>query len=289
MKLRLDLVNPSPWRVGFPIGPFTWTKRKRLQENRNTMTVFLGPPRSGKTNAASVDGENCSVSRAYKAKDITFLPQDYLHSISQAAAGDQKQFDEPGAEWGSRQFMSIENKMLNATHVTFGSKLINVDWAVPVLRMQDVQARMLINYVFTFRDTGPRGIAKFAKNWVDAYTGKTGRTNLGLCYWAEAWQERPEELKEYLEMKIQYQDSSYARYYREFAKGEDEFKEKADESNDAIKAVIDKISKDSMPYLTSRGLVAPESFRREFHLTHMDAKEVARQVNAILRNRALQK
>jgi hypothetical protein len=170
--------------------------------------------------------------------------------------------------------------MLNATHVTFGSKLINVDWAVPVLRMQDVQARMLVNYVFIFRDTGPKGIARFSKNWVDAYTGKTGRTNMGLCYWGEAWQDRPEEQKEYLEMKKQYQDISYSKYYKEFAKGDDEFKERSAQQTLDFQNALTAVTANPMAYLNRSGKgIDPESVRREFGLTNRDAGEIARLVN----------
>ena len=261
------------------MGPFTWTKLKRLSEGMNTMVVFIGPPRTGKTEDASTDGENCSQNRPFRARDINFLPYDYVGALKRGAVGDQVNFDEPGAEWGNRAFATASNKMLNATHVTFGSKLIFVDWAVPVLKMQDVQARMLVNFTFTLRDTGPRGIARLAKNWVNGFTGKFGRTNLGSCWFAAAWQGRPEERKEYLEMKAQYQDSRYERYFNEFAKADDEFKEKSKTSTDNINLALAAIRKDDEPYRNSRGNLDPNTIAHDFYLTLQDARYVVTAFN----------
>jgi hypothetical protein len=222
--LKVDL-RPRP---GFAGGPYSYTVKRRLQQDRTTFTAFLGEPRSSKSNDATVLGESVSQNALFRAKDITFLPRDYIRSIIDAKPGDYRQFDEPGAEWGARAFMSVKNKMLNATHITFGSKLITVGWAVPVLTMEDKIGRQLINYVFVTRNTGPKGITKFYQNWVNPYTGRTGRTGLGTCWWAKRFSDRPEEEKEYLEMKRQYQDEQYAKYYTDFAREDDEFKEKSE-------------------------------------------------------------
>jgi hypothetical protein len=223
--MRVNL-GPNP---GFADDPFSYTVKKRLQQDRTTFTAFLGEPRSSKSNDATVLGECVSQNAPFRARDITFLPRDYIKSIIEAKPGDYRQFDEPGAEWGARAFMSAKNKMLNATHITFGSKLIMVGWAVPVLTMEDKIGRQLINYAFVTRNTGPKGITKLYQSWVNPYTGRTGRTGLGTCWWARRFRDRPEEEKEYLEMKKQYQDEQYAKYYMDFAKEDDESKEKSNE------------------------------------------------------------
>lgn len=265
-------------RQGFQSDPLTWTVKKRLENDKNTMLVWLGDPRAGKSNANSVTGENLVVrpNQSFRARDISFLPMDYIGAIQKAGPGDYKQFDEPGAEWGARNFMSIENKMLNATHITFGSKLINVGWSVPVLRMQDVTSRMLIKYVFEMKDTGPKGMGRFYKNWVSHYTGKTGRTRLGTIWFSEAWQNRPEERKEYLEMKENYQDTSYEKYYKEFARMDDENKDKVDAAMKAVDKAIAEVSKNPTTFMNRRGNLDRDYIRRAFpDLTVADARYVA--------------
>jgi hypothetical protein len=235
--MKVDL-GPRP---GFGGGPFTYAVKRRLRQDRTTFTVFLGEPRSSKSNDATVLGENVSQSGPFRAKDITFLPRDYIKSIITAQPGDYRQFDEPGAEWGARAFMSVKNKMLNATHITFGSKLIMVGWAVPVLTMEDKIGRQLINYAFVTRNTGPKGITRFYQCWVNPYTGKTGRTGLGTIWWARRFQDRPEEEKEYLEMKKQYQDEQYAKYYLDFAREDDDFKVKSNAALEEKRAKIKEL------------------------------------------------
>lgn len=276
----------DPWAPadGYVPNPLTYAIKKRLQQNRNTMIVSIGDPRSGKSEDEKAQGEEYSLNRPFKAKDITFLPTDYIQALMRGVAGDFVLFDEPGAEWGARNFMSVENKMLNATHITFGSKLVNVGWAVPVLKMQDVVSRMLVRYVLYHRGDGPKGIAAFYRNWVNHYTGKTGRTRLGTIWFARAFQDRPEEAKEYDEMKQQYQDKSYERYYRDFAKSDDDFKDKSEETQANIKKAVELLRADPMRYLNRRGHITGASIKNEFKLTARDADEVARQVNSFLDN-----
>jgi hypothetical protein len=229
--------------------------KKRLREDRNTMSVSLGPPRSGKSESQKTLGGMCKLASLgpFKAKDVTFLPQDYLDRLRSGQPGDYAVFDEPGAEWGNRNFASIENKMLNATHITMGSKLVNVGWAVPVLLMQDKVSRMLVNFTFIFRGSGPKGIGKFYQNWVDPFTGKTGRVRLGMVWFARAFQDQPEEARLYDEMKKQYQEDRYRKYYEDFAKGDDENAEKVKEVEELRTKVVVEIMEDPTPYLKELG------------------------------------
>ena len=276
MKFKLD---PLPWRSEFQDDPFTYQIKLRLREKRNTMVAFISDPRAGKSNAEKVLGEQININRPFKARDITFLPTDYLEAITKAEPGDYRPFDEPGAEWSSRRFMSIKNQMMNATHVTFGSKYINVGWAIPVLTMQDLQARMLIKYVFYMNSTGPKGMARLYQNWVNHYTGKTGRTKLGGCWFAPCFQDRPEEEKEYDEMKKNYQDQSYEKYYKEFSKADDPYKAKVEENMEKLQTALKKVLESPSQYLNSKGRVDANSLRLEFGTTVRDSEVIARQAN----------
>lgn len=275
--MKVDYWAPAPGRIA---NPLTWSLKRRLRYDRNTMLVYIGDPRSGKSNSASLTGEEMSLNRPFSAKDIAFLPQDYIHRLSVGTPGDYVEFDETAAEYSNRDAMTRRNKMLNATHVTFGSKYITVGWALPVLQMQDAQSRMLVRYVFEHAGEGPRGRGvRFYQNWVDHWSGKTGRTYKGLVWFAKAWIGRPEEAKEYREMKAQYQDASYSKYVREFEKTDDAFADKANEMNSNIAKAVAEIPKNPMPYTNSRGRIDRRYIKREFHLTDDDAGYVANTVN----------
>lgn len=255
--------------------PFIWKLKKRLQQDMNSMIASTGYPRRGKSDSQTTIMENISLNHPFRAKEITFLPQDYMATLMKSEQGDSALFDEPGAEYSNRNFMSIVNKMLNATHITFGSKLITVGWAVPSLKMQDVTTMRLLTYFFTMDAEGQRGRSRFYKTWMDPYSGKFGREQLGRVWFAPAWINRPEERKEYLEMKRQYQDSSYERYYKEFARSDDDNADKIAQAKTNIERALLTLSTNPLPYMNVRGKIDREAIRREFNLTYGDARYVA--------------
>ncbi len=255
--------------------PFIWKLKKRLQQDMNSMIASTGYPRRGKSESQTTIMENISLNHAFRAKEVTFIPQDYMGRLMQAEAGDSVQFDEPGAEYSNRNFMSIVNKMLNATHITFGSKLITVGWAVPSLKMQDVTTMRLLTYFFTMDAEGQRGRSRFYKTWIDPYSGKFGREQLGRVWFGPAWINRPDERKEYLEMKRQYQDSSYEKYYKEFAKSDDDNADKVEIAKSNIQHALEVLSTNPLPYMNNRGSIDREQIRREFSLSYGDARYVA--------------
>jgi hypothetical protein len=266
--MKIDFEPPE----GYQDDPLSYTLKRRLKEDRNTMTVSLGPPRSGKT-TSQIDIGWMAKSKKYgifNAKDVTFLPRDYVGALASGQPGEYKVFDEPGAEWNNRDFARVENKMLNATHITMGSKYINVGWAVPVLLLQDKVSRMLVNYTFKFRGSGRKGMCRFYQNWVDAFTGKTGRTRLGGIHFAPAWQDNPEELKEYEEMKKHYQDTRYEHYIKEFAGEDDENADKIQAWKTRIDSIVAEIMKESDKYTNHLGHIDRSLISFDFKLKDRD-------------------
>ena len=274
-------------RPGYGRGLIPLLIRDRLMDEINTMTASAGPLRSGKSvsqqslgEEADANGWQKEIQNGVKVEDIpphllipqadggykvydpcfdhkhiTFLPQDYLKAIRNARPGCYIIFDEPGAEWSARRFMSIKNQLLNSTHITFGSKLVNVGWAVPVLQFQDINSVRLVNYLFLMT-LSKRGSGRFYQNWVNPRTGKWGSEKKGWVHFYRPFQDRPEETKEYLEMKRQYQDSSYEKYYAEFEKSDKSEKGVEDEEK---KVDLDKIVKEILTHVddfkTPRGTV----------------------------------
>ena len=191
-------------------------------------------------------------------KHVTFLPQHYLHSIRHGKPGEYLLYDEPGAESSARRFMTIRNQLLNKTIITFRSLKISTGWAVPILNLQDITANRLVNYLFVMSPNEP-GSARFYSSWTNPRTAQTGALQIGWVHFSPPFQDRPEELKEYLELKKQYQDSSYDKYYKEFEQmekkesGEEEEEEKVD-----IEAIVKEILASPDDYKTPKGLISEE-------------------------------
>lgn len=246
------------------------------------MFAATGRVRSGKSNTVTCIGEEMSLNRPLRARDITFWPPDYIADLQRKSFGDFAQFDEPAAEWNNRDFMSAKNKMLNATHVIFGSIGITVGWALPSLGNIDKGARELVTYIFEMNGRGNRGRARFYETWMNRFSGKVGRKRLGSIWFGRAWQGRPEEAKEYGEIKRQYQDEHFSKSLHEFAEDDDQYQDKAAElskkKDEAVKAILGNLTS----YTNSRGHVSAEAFENEFRLPHRAALDVARRVNAVL-------
>lgn len=293
--MRIDVWAPAPIYgpddkpsgLTYIKNPLTYYLLRRLKQGRNTMMAATGDPRSGKSNTISCIGEECSVSHPFKAKDVTLEPLVYMHALANGRPGDFVQFDEPAAEYNNRDFATAKNKMLNATHVTFGSKYINVGWALPVFQTTDLGARMLCKLVFEHPGEGRRGIVWFYKNWVNHYTGKTGRTKQGSILFGKAWQDRPEEEKEYLEIKRNYQDKKYAGIIRDFAASDDLFKSKAEDRTTRIKAAVAEVLKNPTRYYNDKGRIVARTITKEigqqFGLKGNDPYDVVDEVMATLK------
>ena len=230
-----------------------------------------------KCHVETADVEIVKYDPCFDHKHVSFLPQDYLKAIRNGSAGEYILFDEPGAEASARRFMTIKNQLLNKTIITFRSLKIGTGWAVPILNLQDITANRLVNFLFIMSPNEP-GSARFYSSWTNPRTAQTGATQHGWTHFMQPFQDRPEELDEYLEMKRQYQDSSYDKYYKEF---EDMEKKEAGIKDEEEKIDIDEIvkailgSEDLEMYKTPKGLINRSMVR----LYHPELK--AFQVDAV--------
>ena len=205
---------------GYEFDAFMHTIYRRLMHSKNTFSASLGRPREGKSWSQLTIGCMVDARHDFDASHIAFYPQDYLKKISTFHRGCYVVFDEPGAEWSARRFMSIANQMMSATHITFGSRLINVGWAVPNLKMQDINASRLLNFSFYLPgEPFPVGVARMYGHESNVYKALSYRTFLAYAWFAKPFQDNPDELKKYEEMKADYQDKSYSEYYDRFGEG----------------------------------------------------------------------
>lgn len=302
---KLSYITPAP---GVEIDPFTYAIDQSLNSDENSLVCFVGNPRRGKSNGGKVVGElidangrmeypqngekpiphfyDPATGKVYRpcfnAKHIGFLPRDYIGLIRKGKKGDFTLFDEPGGELSSRRSSSFWNVLISSVIITFGSLLINTGWAVPILPQQDVNIARMMKWLFTFTSRGPKGFARIYKGWVNHRTGERGQEQIGYCLFAQAFQGRPEEEKEYQENKKQYQDKKYEKDYLEF---EEEEKNKTTESN--IEYVVQEVLKDPTEFLGKRGAIQLHILIQRFHIQYKAGIEVKRKIELALAKKSV--
>jgi len=276
---------------GYLDDPFSYTIRRRLSRDENTMIVALGQPRRGKSYAIMTIAEMNDARHDFDAEHVTFLPQDYLDKISHSHKGCFIIFDEPGAEWSSRRFMSIENVLLSATHITFGSKLINVAWAVPNMKQQDVNAVRLLNYSLVMKKSPfHKGTAKLYYNSANEMTGKQYRYGLGMVNFALPFQDNPDELKKYEEAKKDYQDEKYEEYYQRFLEKNENKVEKNKLEIKEIEDIVKQVISDPLKYsimTKGKSKLNIDIIQHEASIKKMDAKTVYVLVKKMMQDRGV--
>jgi hypothetical protein len=249
------------------------------------MVAILGQPRSGKSFGNMMIGEMVDIN-GFTADNVAFIPQDYIDLIRKKKEGSYIVFDEPGAEWSNRRFMSVANILLNSTHITFGSRLINVGWAMPSLKNVDVTAERLVNYVFTtLLPPYPRGTAKLYESWMDSYEGTSGRKYLGTVFFFPPFKDNPEELKKYLQKKSEYQDKRYEEYYISFAEKAGKStgaKLSKDETMEIAKSIADNPAK-----FVNKSSINEDLISMEMNISKPDAKNVKILAERLLRQKGI--
>jgi hypothetical protein len=129
-----------------------------------------------------------------------------LDHIQQLPEGCVATYDEPGATFGHRDYMTKLNRMMSFTIQTFGSRLISTVWCLPMLPLMDLVGRNLLNYSVWMRD---RGYGWVYKHNVNVHTGKPYKKLIMTVRFKKPFQEKPRELVEYEKMKREFQDVNY--------------------------------------------------------------------------------
>ena len=301
---KLSYITPAP---GMEIDPFTFQMDQSLNQDENTLICLTGKPRRGKSNGGQTIGElvdargkmeypqngekpiphfyDALTGKVYRPcfdhTHIGFLPKEYLKLISEGKKGEFMLFDEPGGELTSRRSSSFYNVLISSVIITFGSKLINTGWAVPILPQQDVNIARMMSWLFTFTTRGPKGYARLYKGWVNHRTGQRGQEQIGYCYFALAFQGRPEETKAYNEMKKQYQDKKYEKDYQDF---EEEEKSKTTESS--IAYIVEEVMKDATAFIGKRGAIDVHAIINKFKCQYKAATAAKREIEKRLEGKS---
>lgn len=142
--MRTDLVHVEKWLSDI--------RNRMLFNNKNWLTINCGETGSGKSYSALSQADIISP-RGFRMKNLVFTPLQFLERIKDSddfKKGDVIIFDEAGVGMSSREWYSIQNKLLGNILQTFRHMNVGVIFTTPNISFIDIQARRLFhNYIET--------------------------------------------------------------------------------------------------------------------------------------------
>tara|TARA_Y100000401_G_C8317793_1_gene223545 strand:+ start:329 stop:1405 length:1077 start_codon:yes stop_codon:yes gene_type:complete len=155
---------------------FEYVISKRLKEQRNTMIFILGAPRTGKSWSSITLANAIDQNNDFDHSHIVWTIPELVQLIKNTKEKCCIVFDESGANFSNRNFMSSWNKALNFILQTFGSRYINIIFNLPLLSFADKSARDMATFSLLMMK---RGEARAYSHWSDLHFGKNFRRFLG--------------------------------------------------------------------------------------------------------------
>jgi len=143
MNLRIDLGNLFIKRI----------RDRLLKKNKNWLCICCGDTGSGKSYSAIALANMISPRGITIKRNVVFNPIQFMERINNKKdlkKGDILIFDEAGVGMSSREWYSVQNKLLGSILQTFRNLNLGVIFTTPNLSFMDVQARKLFhNYLET--------------------------------------------------------------------------------------------------------------------------------------------
>jgi|TARA_R100001086_G_scaffold105834_1_gene53239 hypothetical protein len=158
---------------------FTWLLRKRTDEKRNNLIMFLGQTRSGKSYSSISLGYLIDQNHDFNSQHIIFKISDLIQTIQTTKEKCTLILDETGAELNSRKFASTMNILTGALLQTWGSRYINLIMNLPSMNLTDKTARTLTSFSLRMRT---RGYATVYSHWYSVFDGKPFMRSVGTNF-----------------------------------------------------------------------------------------------------------
>tara|TARA_Y100000310_G_scaffold158454_1_gene157861 strand:+ start:122 stop:1009 length:888 start_codon:yes stop_codon:yes gene_type:complete len=128
-------------------------KTRLLRNNKNWLAICCGDTGSGKSYSALALANAISPRGITIKRNVVFNPIQFMERVNNKAdlkKGDIIIFDEAGVGMSSREWYSVQNKLLGSILQTFRNLNLGVIFTTPNLSFIDVQARKLFhNYMET--------------------------------------------------------------------------------------------------------------------------------------------
>ena len=140
---------------GYAENFFGKIRYRMLNQNRNWLAIICGETGSGKSYSALTMADIISPRGITIQRNLLWEPKQIFETIKNMKylkKGDTFIFDEAGVGYSSRDWWSIQNKLLGAVLQTFRALNIGLIFTVPNLSFVDIQGRKLFhNYFETMR------------------------------------------------------------------------------------------------------------------------------------------
>lgn len=131
---------------------FISSKKKRMMiHNKNWLAIICGGTGTGKSYTALSLADKISVRPINISRNVVFDAEKFLKIVSnpkELKRGDILVFDEAGVNMSSREWYSIQNKLIGSVLQTFRNMNIGVIFTTPDLSYIDKQARKLFHSYF---------------------------------------------------------------------------------------------------------------------------------------------
>ena len=147
--------------------------KARLQRNQNWLCVITGDTGTGKSFSSLRLGS--LVDEDFRIENVVFDVKELIDLIEVRPPGSLLVLDEAGISFGSRDFMSKQNKVMSSVIQMFRFKQIALIWTLPDISMIDIQARRLMH---NFLETQPidykkeQTRVKWFEVYIDRWTGE---------------------------------------------------------------------------------------------------------------------
>jgi len=113
-------------------------------ENKNELMVIVGDPGSGKSYSALSLAER--IDPTFNVDRVVFKPEEFLDVLDKCSRGNVVIFDEAGVGIPSREWQTIQNKLLSYVLQTFRYKNLCVIFTTPNMSYIDKQVRLLVHH-----------------------------------------------------------------------------------------------------------------------------------------------
>lgn len=271
-----------------------YVKRKIFTKNENWLSVFTGPPGSGKSYSAISFAYK--IDKTFTADRIIFTPNDFLKLINELEQTKSKGkfivFDEAGSGLNARKWQSLSNTIVADEIETFRYLNLGVIFTLPVFTFFDSKPRKLTNSLIrlenknedtkkaTLRwsqiDVNPKDGEIFFPDYVHPKTGNPLKTlDIGMP---------PKEIYEpYEEKKRAYLKTRRKNSIQKLDFMQDD-KDKAPDDE-----LIEKVMGDLDTYKSMRGGVSSDSLEHELGITQREARRLKYIIDKKIRLEAVTK
>lgn len=122
-------------------------RRRLLYQNKNWIGILCGETGSGKSYSALALADAISPRGITVKRNVVFNPKQFLERINSGwlKKGDVLVFDEAGVGMSSREWYSVQNKLLGTVLQTFRNMNVGLLFTTPNLSFMDVQGRKLLH------------------------------------------------------------------------------------------------------------------------------------------------